>query len=232
MGAKHPKRTKTQVEKKNQSNNNFNKTYTYPNNRPFNATNDGQDMAPPPINCPIQQNITPIEDNSGNCFPNGNSTSQNINQINNNDNTNVTPTSQNINQINNNDNTNIYNKPMEPSQQNQNHPQPQQQPQPNQIYQYNPQPQLQPQPNQVNQYNPQPMPMGVAVPFVQPVNAPGMPVPNPPYPMPYYYPAPGNPYPYYPPQPGTITYVLPPGYKPDRGYSPWGDLAEDLRDLF
>ena len=202
MGAKHPKRTKTQVEKNNQSNNNFNKTYTYPNNKPIKPTNNDQDyMAPPPINYPIQQNITPIEENSGNFIPND------------------TPTSQNINQINNNDSNNIYNKPMEPSQQSQNYPQPQ----------------LQPQPNQINQINPQPqMPMGVAVPFVQPINAPGMPIPNPGYPMPYYYPAQGNPnpYAYYAPQQGNTVYVLPPGYKPERGYSPWGDLAEDLRDLF
>ena len=60
----------------------------------------------------------------------------------------------------------------------------------------------------------------------------GISISNPGYPNPYYYPAPGNLYTYYGPQQGNTVYVLPLGYKPDRGYSYWGDLAEELRDLF
>ena len=71
-------------------------------------------------------------------------------------------------------------------------------------------------------------PMGIAqgVPIVNPVG----------YPMAYYGP-PGYPYVYpnYAPQPmpGSVV-VVPPGYKPDNscGYSPWGDLGDDLRNLF
>ena len=86
-----------------------------------------------------------------------------------------------------------------------------------------------------NQPQQQPMPMGagVARPYVQPA---GVSLPYPAYPAPYYPGDPMYPYPYYPPpQPPTNTVVvLPPGYKPDysAGYSPWGNLSEDLNNLF
>ena len=73
------------------------------------------------------------------------------------------------------------------------------------------------------------LPHGVNVPvYVQPVNQG--------YAMPYYpaqpfYP---QPMPYYGPMPRTTTMVLPPGYHLDysAGYSPWGNLREDLENLF
>ena len=84
-----------------------------------------------------------------------------------------------------------------------------------------------------NQQQPMPMVAGVASPYVQPV---GVPLPYPGYPVPYYPGDPMYPYPYYPPQqpPTNTVVVLPPGYKPDYnpGYSPWGNLSEDLQNLF
>ena len=200
------KQSKTQVESTNNSNNNYNRSNTF-QNRP--RANEIDYMAPPPINYQNQQNVT---DNPNDFSNNG------------------IPSNQNNNQINNNiDNNGIYDKPVSLSEQNQSQPQPLPQSQPQ------PQPQPQLQQNQIYQSNPQPqIPMGVASPYYQPVgNPPGMPVVNGAYPMPVYYGAPGYPYPYYAPQPGVNTVlVLPPGYKRDRGYSPWGDLAEDIRDLF
>ena len=79
--------------------------------------------------------------------------------------------------------------------------------------------------------------MRVGNPYPQPVGVPiGIPMPNYPYPGPYY-PSrqPMYPYPYNGPQPPINTVVVvPPGYKPDYspGYSPWGNLAEDLNNLF
>ena len=87
-------------------------------------------------------------------------------------------------------------------------------------------------PNQQPQHQPQPMVQGVASPYIQSV---GVPLPYPGYPVPYYPVDPLNPYPYYPPlQPNNTVVVLPPGYKPDYnpGYSPWGNLSEDLNNLF
>ncbi len=84
---------------------------------------------------------------------------------------------------------------------------------------------------------PQPhMPIGVASPYIQPVGMPPV-NPNSANQVVYYPGGPYYPYPYYgppqQPQP-NIVYVLPPGYKRDNspGFSPWGNLEEDLRTLF
>ena len=56
------------------------------------------------------------------------------------------------------------------------------------------------------------------------------------YPQPYPYPYPYPPvYPYGPQAPaGNTVYVIPPGYERDYsdGYNPWGNLREDLDNLF
>ena len=79
-------------------------------------------------------------------------------------------------------------------------------------------------------------PMPMATPVYVPPPVPGaipvgaVPVYPPPYPVPYgVYP---YPYPYGMPHPTVL--VLPPGYQRDfsGGYSPWGNLAEDLDSLF
>ena len=190
---------------KTQVNNNNNASNNYFKTNTFQNKPNNDYMAPPPINYPSQQEVI-TNGNNPNISPSSDF-----------------PSNQNNNQINNNNvNNNIYSKPVSLPEQNQfqSQAQPLSQPQQNPIYQNNPQPQI---------------PMGVASPYYQPVAYPpgGMPVVNGPYPMPVYYGAPGYPYPYYPPQPGVKTVlVLPPGYKRDRGYSPWGDLSEDLENLF
>ena len=85
--------------------------------------------------------------------------------------------------------------------------------------QYPPQVPLPPQPNQY-----MPVPNG---PMYVPMAYPGMPV----YPGPGLYP-PGYPM-YNPPMPNTVV-VIPPGYKPDytANYSPFGDLMDDLDNLY
>ena len=91
----------------------------------------------------------------------------------------------------------------------------------------------QPNPNTYNQpyYNAYPQP------YPQPYpNAYANGYPN--YNTPYYPPA--QPYPYYPPPPppppsgGNTIVVIPPGYEVDYspGYSPFGDLLDDLDNLF
>ena len=131
---------------------------------------------------------------------------------------------------------------------NQNHPQHYNKPIENKNY---PQQPPKPQKPEISQQQ------GAAAPIIQPLpmymNQMGQqyaPVPNTPpqnisfgvphYAMPYY---PGQPmyhyplnYPYYGPPsmgPNTIL-VIPPGYQRDYsgGYSPWGDLADDLDNLF
>ena len=107
-----------------------------------------------------------------------------------------------------------------------------------------PQQQSQPQPQQPNQGpmimgpngpqyaaypvggGPQYMGMGFASPY--PMNYyPGQPMYVQPYPYPY---------PYYgqPPMGGNTVFVIPQGYTTteNAGYSPWGNLAEDLDNLF
>ena len=124
-----------------------------------------------------------------------------------------------------NNNPTIINKPNHlPT--NQTRPLPQSQPWP-QFRQQNP--------NNINN-NVQPqMQIGVARSYTQPVAVPmGIPVQNYPYQGPYYPSGqPIYPYPYYGPQPSiNPVVVMPPGYKPDYGYSPWGNIAEDLNNLF
>ena len=92
-----------------------------------------------------------------------------------------------------------------------------------------------PQPNP-NTYN-QPYNNAYPQPYPQPYpNAYANGYPN--YNTPYYPPA--QPYPYYPPPPppppsgGNTIVVIPPGYEVDYspGYSPFGDLLDDLDNLF
>ena len=108
-------------------------------------------------------------------------------------------------------------------------------PQPNISNQNPPQNSNIPQQNIVNP-NIQPRPIAVSAvpngPYIHPV---GVPLAYPGYPSPYYPGAPMYPYPYVarPPVSNTVV-VLPPGYKQDftAGYSPYGNIAEDLNNLF
>ena len=126
---------------------------------------------------------------------------------------------------------------------------------PNKNYNY--QKQQIPQKKQKNKRQPIPVPQNqlymdsngqkyMAVPVGSPKLVP-IPVSNPyPYPNAYpnyngaYYPQTQmypQPYPYYPPPPppgGNTVFVIPPGYEYDYsgGYSPFGNLMEDLDNLF
>ena len=93
---------------------------------------------------------------------------------------------------------------------------------------------IQQNPNIINNNIQPQMQIGVARPYVQPVGVPvGIPAQNYPYQGPYYLPGqPIYPIPYYRPQPPINSIVLPPGYKPDYGYSPYGNISEDLNNLF
>ena len=76
------------------------------------------------------------------------------------------------------------------------------------------------------------MQYGTASPYQPIIVSQGVPIVNPGgYPLTYN----GYPYPNYGPASMLNTVVvLPPGYKPDNniGYAPWGDLGDDLRNLF
>ena len=127
-------------------------------------------------------------------------------------------------------NPNFYEKPNRPGEINNNNPPP-----PNYGAPAPGNPQMQRNPMPMNR----PMPVNGPRPIAQPVYVPPpMAVPGavpyypPPYPGVYPYPYPMPPYGY--PRPINSVVVLPPGYHRDfsAGYSPWGDLADDLDNLF
>ena len=93
----------------------------------------------------------------------------------------------------------------------------------------------QPMPNgPLPAHGPMPMAAHGPMPLASPVYIPP-PVPGaiPVYPQPYPVPYGVYPYPQYVVANSTMV-ILPPGYKRDYspGYSPWGDLADDLNNLF